>query len=139
MNTTSFLRSFLGIVCFLAGVSAFAQTTENRCVNENGKVLHVGNGVKPPAVIFKKDTDVQEKKPSEEKKGKKSFEGTTVVNAIVGSDGQVCDAKIVRSAGKDFDEKALEAVKQWKFKPAEKNGKPVAVYLNLEITFHLYK
>ena len=136
MNITSLSRLLVALACLAIGIPALAQATENPCVNENGKVLHVGNGVTPPTVIFKKDP-AAEKKSSEE--GKKTVDGMTVVQTIVGSDGQVCDAKIVRSAGKELDEKALEAVKQWKFKPAEKKGKPIAVALNIEINFHLYK
>jgi protein TonB len=37
-----------------------------------------------------------------------------------------------------FDEKAIDAVKTWRFKPATLNGKPVAVQVAVEIEFHLY-
>ena len=35
-----------------------------------------------------------------------------------------------------LDENAIEAVKQWRFEPAMKDGKPVAVEINVEVTFH---
>jgi protein TonB len=37
-----------------------------------------------------------------------------------------------------LDEKALEAVKNWRFEPALKDNKPVAVQINVEVTFRLY-
>jgi len=37
-----------------------------------------------------------------------------------------------------LDEKAIEAVRQWKFKPATKDGHPVAVQVNIEVSFRLY-
>jgi TonB family protein len=37
-----------------------------------------------------------------------------------------------------LDEKALEAVKQWRFEPAKKDNQPVAVQLSVEVNFHLY-
>lgn len=40
--------------------------------------------------------------------------------------------------GKDLDEKAIKAVQRWKFKPAMLDGKPVAVQIAVEISFHLY-
>jgi TonB family protein len=46
--------------------------------------------------------------------------------------------KVVRPLGMGLDQKALDAVKQWKFEPAMKDGKPVAVQINVEVNFRLY-
>jgi periplasmic protein TonB len=134
MNIRLLFRCFLMLACLVIGISALAQTPENPCVNANGKVLHVGDGVTAPRVTFKKEPVAPE-----EKNGKPKYEGITILSAVIGSDGNVCAVRVVRSSRKDLDEKALETVKQWKFKPAEKKGKPVAVELNLEVEFHLYK
>ena len=56
----------------------------------------------------------------------------------MGPDGQPYNIKVVRALGKGLDEKAVEAVSQWKFEPATKNGKPVAVFIDVEVKFHLY-
>ena len=53
-------------------------------------------------------------------------------------DGRVHNARIARSLGLGLDEKALEAVRQWKFEPARKDGQPVAVLVNVEVNFRLY-
>jgi TonB family protein len=57
---------------------------------------------------------------------------------IVGQDGRTKDIRISRSLGMGLDQKAVEAVKQWKFEPAKKDGVPVAVQLNVEVNFRLY-
>ncbi len=54
------------------------------------------------------------------------------------ADGKPRDVKVARSLGLGLDEKAIEAVNQWKFEPAKKDGKPVAVAINVEVTFRLY-
>jgi TonB family protein len=46
--------------------------------------------------------------------------------------------RVSRSLGFGLDEKALEAVKQWRFEPAKKDGRPVAVQINIEVNFRLY-
>jgi hypothetical protein len=45
---------------------------------------------------------------------------------------------ISRSLGMGLDEKALAAVRQWKFEPALKDGRPVPVQINVEVNFRLY-
>ncbi|HWY59656.1 MAG TPA: energy transducer TonB [Terriglobales bacterium] len=57
---------------------------------------------------------------------------------IVGTDGRVRDIRVARRLGRGLDEKAVEAVKQWKFEPAMYEGKPVAVQINVEVNFRLY-
>jgi protein TonB len=61
-------------------------------------------------------------------------EGTVVVQALVGTDGHVRDTRIVRSIPA-LNGAALEAVKQWRFKPAATGGKPVAAWVSVPISF----
>jgi protein TonB len=56
----------------------------------------------------------------------------------VGPDGKPRDIHVSRTLGLGLDEKAIEAVNQWKFEPALKDGKPVAVAINVEVQFRLY-
>ncbi len=51
--------------------------------------------------------------------------------------GKVTAANVVRPLGMGLDEKAIEAVKQWRFNPATQNGKPVAAQINIPVTFRL--
>jgi TonB family protein len=69
---------------------------------------------------------------------KLKYQGTCILGLIVGADGIPLSVWITRPAGEGLDEKSIEAVKRWRFQPATKDGEPVAVFLNVETTFHLY-
>jgi protein TonB len=64
--------------------------------------------------------------------------GTVVLSAVVTSNGDVEQVKVIRSMSSELDKKAEQAVTGWKFHPARKNGLPVPVLINIEINFHLY-
>lgn len=114
------------------GVGAGPGVGEGHGGNMGGGVYHVGSGVSAPRPIYQPDPEYSE----EARKAK--YQGTSVLSLIVGPDGRPRDIKISRSLGLGLDEKAIEAVKQWKFDPATKDGKPVAVEISVEIDFHLY-
>jgi periplasmic protein TonB len=97
-----------------------------------GGYFRVGGGVSAPRAIYSPDPDYSE----EARKAK--WQGTVVLWIIVGPDGRTRDVRVVRSLGLGLDEKAIEAVKQWKFEPARKDGQPVAVQVNVEVNFRLY-
>ena len=61
-----------------------------------------------------------------------------VVAVIVNMQGRPMNVHVVRGCGMGLDEKAIEAVRNWRFDPAMKDGKPVAVQINVEVNFHLY-
>jgi len=69
---------------------------------------------------------------------KSKYQGVVVLWLIVGPDGRPRDMKVLRALGMGLDQKAIEAVRQWKFEPAMKDGKPVAVQINVEVNFRLY-
>lgn len=100
--------------------------------NFGGGVFHVGNGVSAPVAIYSPDPDYSD----EARKAK--YQGTVVLNVIVGPDGRVHNPKVARSLGMGLDEKAIEKVLVWKFKPATKDNKPVAVEVSVEVSFNLY-
>ena len=66
------------------------------------------------------------------------FEGRCVLWVVIGTDGRVRDVKVKQSLGKGLDQKAVEAVSRWRFKPALKGGEPVPVQVNVEVNFRLY-
>ena len=69
---------------------------------------------------------------------KKHYEGTVVLWIVIGSDGRVHDLKVARPVGMGLDEKAIEAVKKWRFDPArDENDRPVAVQVNVEVNFRM--
>jgi len=96
-----------------------------------GGVYRVGGGVSAPVVLFKKDPEYSE----EARKAK--YQGTVLLSIEVNASGTAGNIKVVRSLGLGLDEKAIEAVKQWKFKPGSKDGKPVTVAATIEVNFRL--
>jgi TonB family protein len=89
-------------------------------------------GLTPPQAI-----DAPDPKPSDEGRKVKA-NGAAILSATVTSTGDVRDVQVKKAVGKGLDEKAVEAVRKWKFKPATLDGRPVAVRIDIEIKFHLY-
>jgi periplasmic protein TonB len=97
-----------------------------------GGVFRVGGGVSAPRPIYDPDPEY-----SEEARQAK-FQGTVLLWVVVGPDGRPRDIRVQRSLGMGLDEKAIEAVRQWRFEPSMKDGHPVAVQVNIEVSFRLY-
>jgi len=97
-----------------------------------GGLFRVGGGVSAPRPVFTPDPEYSE----EARKAK--YQGTCVLWLVVRPDGKTSDIKVARTLGLGLDEKAIEAVREWKFEPAMKDGRPVAVQVNVEVTFRLY-
>jgi len=97
-----------------------------------GGFYRVGDGVTAPRLIYAPDPEF-----SEEARQAK-HQGVVVLWAIVGSDGRTHDIRILRSLGMGLDEKAIVAIRQWRFEPGYKAGVPVAVQINVEVTFRLF-
>jgi periplasmic protein TonB len=97
-----------------------------------GGVYHVGGGISAPQAIATPDPEYTE----EARRAK--TQGTCVLWLIVDSQGHPRDVKVVRGLGYGLDAKALEAVRQWRFQPSTKDGKPVDVQISVEVAFHLY-
>jgi TonB family protein len=69
---------------------------------------------------------------------RKKIQGICVVSMIVDAQGKPQNPRVVRSLGYGLEEKAIQAVKKYKFKPAMKNGVPVPVMITVEVNFRLY-
>ena len=89
--------------------------------------------VRPPRVIFSSPPEQEATKQA----GTTKYSGTAILELVVATDGTAQDIKIIRGLGPDLDQKAINAVKKWKFEPATKDGKPVAVQIRVEVDFHL--
>jgi len=68
---------------------------------------------------------------------KAKFQGTVVLTIVVDEKGNPRDLKVFRPLGLGLDQKAIEAVEKWRFKPGMKDGKPVAVMATVEVNFRL--
>ncbi len=97
-----------------------------------GGAFSVGNGVSEPVPIYKPDPAYSE----EARKAK--YQGTVVLWIVVDAAGGVTDCKVVKPLGLGLDEKAMETVKTWKFKPAQRNGTAVPVRVMVEVSFRLF-
>jgi periplasmic protein TonB len=97
-----------------------------------GGLYRVGGGVSPPRQVYAPEPEFSE----EARKAK--YQGTCTLSLIVGIDGRPTDIRVVGSLGMGLDEKAIEAVKNWRFEPAMKDGHPVRVPIQIEVDFHLY-
>jgi len=101
--------------------------------NAGGGLYRVGGGVSAPVAL----NDVQAEFSDEARRAK--YQGVCIVAVIVDIYGNPQNPRVVRPLGMGLDEKALEAVRKYKFKPAMKDGKtPVPVMVNIEIDFRLY-
>ena len=68
---------------------------------------------------------------------KKKYEGVVVVMVVVTTEGKATDIQVFKGPGLGLDEKAVEAVRKWRFKPAMKDGMPVAAKVPIECNFRL--
>jgi TonB family protein len=126
----------LYIATVVAGVScANAQEqppgdTQNQPGSE--PVFKMGKGVTPPRVIYQPEPEFSEKARAAH------YQGTCVLSLVVGEDGIPRNITVTTPIGMGLDEKAVEAVTNWRFEPARKDGNPVAVQIAVEVDFHLY-
>ena len=101
--------------------------------NAGGGLYRVGGGVSAPVQL----NDVQAEFSDEARRAK--YQGVCIVQIIVDVHGNPQNPRVVRALGMGLDEKAIEAVMKYKFKPAMKDGKTaVPVPVNVEINFRLY-
>ena len=98
-----------------------------------GNVLKVGGNVKPPGLKLDPDPSYDEVARSAK------LQGVVVVSVVVDESGHPRSMKFERHFGCGLDEKAVLAVSEWRFDPATRDGKPVLVRVNIQISFRLYR
>jgi len=84
-----------------------------------------------PSVLYKVEPEFSE----EARKAK--YQGTVLMTIEVGEDGKPHRLRILRSLGLGLDEKAIEAVSRWIFRPAQRNGRPIRAAATIEVNFRL--
>src|SRR5262249_25083910 len=92
--------------------------------------LRVGGEVLRPQVIKRVEPDLSRLQD-------RKIRGTLVYEATITAKGEVSNVRVIRSRNPDIDAAVLAALRQWRFRPATRNGKPVAVYYTLTINFDL--
>ncbi|MEX2260412.1 MAG: TonB family protein [Bryobacteraceae bacterium] len=94
-------------------------------------VYRAGGGVTPPSVIYKVEPEYTEEASVAR------YEGTVVVSVEIGKDGIARGMQVIRGLGLGLNEKAMEAITQWRFKPGVKDGQPVNVAAIIEVNYRL--
>jgi TonB family protein len=97
-------------------------------------VYKVGSEVTAPVAL----KSVEAKFPKSASGTQKGFRAIVLVGVIVDAKGRPQDVHILRSYNPDFDAEAVKAIQQYRFKPAMKQGKPVAVEVSIEVDFRKY-
>jgi TonB family protein len=95
------------------------------------RVYHLTSRMTQPSLISR----VQPDYPSAERRAGR--EGTVVVTAVIGKDGVVRDAKVIRSVSPALTAAAIDAVLKWRYRPAQLEGRDVAVYTLVRLDFAL--
>lgn len=102
----------------------------------DGTIEHparIGGNVLPPKVL--KHVDPQY---SEEAR-RQQLSGTVLLSFVVDEKGLPQKIQVIRGIGHGLDEKAIEAVQQYRFQPAMRDGTPVSVQLKMEVRFEIYR
>jgi protein TonB len=96
-----------------------------------GGAYRIGGAVSAPTILSKVEPEYSE----EARKAK--WQGTVVLSLVVDAQGRPQGLKVARSLGLGLDQKAMEAVAKWRFRPGMKDGKPVPVIATIEVNFRL--
>jgi TonB family protein len=93
--------------------------------------IRVGGEVSAPVVLLSRDPEFSDEAL------RAKYGGVCIVSLIVDEYGMPQNLRVVRKLGYGLDEKAIEAVNHFRFKPAMRNGEPIAVMVSIEINFRL--
>ena len=121
------------LACALAILSSgcvlYAQDQPDKA---SDAVYELGDGVTAPKPIYTPNPEYVDKAR------KAKINGVVVLAMTVTAEGNVRDVTVIKSLDSGLDKQAIAAVRTWKFEPATKDGKPVAVHLKTETNFRLY-
>jgi TonB family protein len=96
-----------------------------------GGPFRPGSGIDPPVLLR------EVKALYTEEARRQSVEGDVVLEIVVRHDGSVGDVRVSHALGAGLDQKAVDAVRQWRFGPAKRQGSPVDVVVEVSVEFKL--
>jgi TonB family protein len=111
-----------------------ASTQTANATKVDGQVYRIGNGVSTPVLTHQVDADF----PKSYLKSKDKLDGQVVVALVVDATGVPRNVHVTHSFNPDFNANAIHSVEQYRFSPAKRLGKPVAVSMNVEVHFQRY-
>jgi TonB family protein len=130
LNASFIVRSGGDATLRVAPVITTPQTTGNGTVTATG-IYRPGGGVTNPIPTYKPEPQYSEEAT------KAKWQGAVLVSVVIDETGKPINIKIIRPLGLGLDEKAIEAVSQWKFQPGMKDGVAVPVQAQIEVSFRL--
>lgn len=116
---------------FAIVLTCFALSLSSVSLARAEHIYRIGKDVKAPKLISK----VEPKYTFAARKAK--IQGSVALLTIIGKDGRTRDIHVTRSLDRGLDANAVKAIRQWRFSPAMRNGKPVPVLANIEVDFRL--
>ena len=135
VSITSILRCPMARLLLIVALSAslLALPGSSQTKSEDPQLAQPGvNGVTTPTCVYCPAPHYSDKAR------KAKLEGAVVIKAVVTVDGRADHVSVVKGLGSGLDEKAIEVVRTWRFKPAhDSDGHPVAVSVPMEIRFRL--
>ncbi len=123
----------LGIALFVAIQAAtWSCSLQSPPVGDGDDVVHkVAEGVETPKLTHKVEPEYTEQARDAK------LQGTAILAIEVWPDGRAHNIKVERPLNPGLDQKAIEAIRQWRFEPGTKDGKPIKVRANIEVNFRL--
>lgn len=104
---------------------------EGQEAGTGGGPYRPGSGIEPPSLL-------REVKPDyTEEARRRNTEGDVVMEIVVRSNGSVGEIRVLQGLGYGLDQRAIEAVRQWRFAPAKRQGRPVDVLVEVSVEFRL--
>jgi len=132
MRTKASLVFFVGLMLRTLMPSAPAIVgAQNQDASES-QIYKVGSGVSPPRPTYQPEPQFSEEARAA------CYQGVITLATIVEKDGTTSHTRVTSSLGMGLDEKAIEAVRQWRFWPATKDGEPVRAEIAVEVAFRMY-
>lgn len=122
--------ALLALLC--AGAAAQTASPSNcaaMCISDGAPVYHIGRDVSQPKLLHKVEPTYSEEARAA------SISGTVAVYIEIGPNGFPRNIRVTRGLDPGLDQSAIDAVRQWQFQPATKDGQPVTVEANIELTF----
>lgn len=114
------------------GVGSGAGVGPGSGANYGGGVYQIGGAVAPPQLVYSVEPEFSD----EARRAK--YQGVVALSVVINTQGRAVDITVVRHLGMGLDQKAIDAVRQYRFRPAMMHGKAVPVYMTIEVDFHLF-
>jgi protein TonB len=114
-----------------AGQGNGAGIGDGSIAGTGGGPYRPGSGITPPSIL-------REVKPVYTEEGRRrGVEGDVVMEVVVRADGTLGNVRMLQGLGSGLDQRAVDAVRQWRFNPARRHGTPVAVMVEIAVEFKL--